>query len=52
MLSILKTVTLTCIFEFKNEIRLFAEIKSDLTVYFDNKDWLCQLSSRTDIFHK
>lgn len=50
MLSIFKSVILTCIFEFKNEIRFFAEIKSDLfiltmkigSVYFVKEDWLCQ----------
>lgn len=44
MLPILKNVTLTCVFEFKNEVRVFAEKESDLTVYFDSEDWLCQLS--------
>lgn len=50
MLSIFKIVTSTCIFEFKNEIRFFAEIKSDLfiltmkigSVYFVTEDWFCQ----------
>lgn len=34
MLPILETVTLTCVFEFKNEVRLAAKIKSDLAILF------------------
>lgn len=52
MLPIFKTVTLTCVFEFKNEVRVFAEKESDLTGFFDSEDWLCQLSDMTDIFNK
>ena len=51
MLAVCKTVTLTCVFQVKNEVRLVAEI-SDLAIYFDREDWLYQLSYITDIFHK
>lgn len=52
MLAVCKTVTLTCVFQVKNDVRLVAEIQSDLAIYFDSEDWLYQLSYITDIFHK
>lgn len=52
MFLIFKAMTLTCVFELKNEVRPSIEIKLGLAVDLDSEDWLCQLCYMTDIFHK